>query len=66
MTLSFDAIATLDDICLEADGSWFAVKLEKKATGIAQDGAGVIATPQRSGASFAILTYGLLPGQPCV
>lgn len=44
-----DAVATLDDIGLEGDGARPAVQLEKQAAGIAEDGAGFIATPERSG-----------------
>lgn len=55
-----DAIATLDDICLEGDGTWAAMQLEKQATGIAEDCARFIAPPKRSGGGLAILAGRLL------
>lgn len=53
------AVAALDDVCLERDGSWAAVKLEEKAACIAEDRTGFIAAPERSGAGGAVLADGL-------
>ena len=44
-----DAIARLDHVGLERDGTRAAVQLEEEAAGVAEDGAGLIATPERSG-----------------
>lgn len=54
-----DAIARLDHIGLERDGSWAAVKFEEEAAGIAEDGAGLIAAPERRGRGCAVLANGL-------
>jgi len=44
-----DAVARLDHVGLERDGTRAAVQLEEEAAGVAEDGAGLIATPERSG-----------------
>ena len=54
-----DAVAALDDIGLEGDGSWTAMQLQEQAAGVAEDGAGFIAAPERRGARCAVLAYGL-------
>ena len=40
-----DPVPALDDVCLEADGSWTSVKLEKESTSIAEHGAHLVASP---------------------
>jgi len=55
----FDAVAALDHVGLEADGSRAAVQLEKETAGVAEDGAGLIATPEGSGARAAVQADGL-------
>jgi hypothetical protein len=42
---SLDAVATLDDIGLETDGTRTTVQLEEETTSIAQDRAHLVATP---------------------
>jgi hypothetical protein len=42
---SLDAVAALDDIRLERNGSWSAVQLQKETAGVAEDGAGFITAP---------------------
>lgn len=54
-----DAIARLDHVGLERDGSWAAVEFEEEAAGIAEDGAGLVAAPERCGGGCAVLTDGL-------
>jgi len=49
LTSNFHAVARLNNICLETDRSRRAMKLEEEATSIAQHGAHLIATPERSG-----------------
>ena len=49
LTCSFDAVTGLYNICFQADGSRRAMELEEEATGIAQDCAGLITTPEWSG-----------------
>lgn len=39
------AVATLDHVGLERDWSWTAMKLEEEAAGIAEYGAGLVASP---------------------
>lgn len=56
----FDAIAALDDICLERNRAWATVQLEKQATGVAEHGARLIASPERSGGGLTVLAGGLL------
>lgn len=51
---SLDAVAALDDIGLERDGSRAAVQLQEEPAGVAEDGARFIATPERSGACRAV------------
>ena len=58
-THSLDAVAALDNVCLEGNGPRPAVQLEEQAAGIAEDGAGLVATPQRSGGRLTILADGL-------
>lgn len=55
-----DAIATLDDVCLERDRTWAAMQLEKQATGIAENSARFIASPERSSGGLTVLAGGLL------
>ena len=50
-----DAIPALDDIGLQRDGTRTAVQLQKETTGIAEDGARLIAPPERGGAGGAVL-----------
>ena len=57
---ALDAVATLDNICLQAYRSWTTVQLEEEATGIAQNRADFVAPPERCGRRGAILTSGLL------
>jgi hypothetical protein len=59
LTCDLDSITTLDDIGLEADGTWTAVEFQKKPTSIAQYGTALIASPQGGGAGAAVLTYWL-------
>lgn len=54
-----DAIATLDDVCLERDGTGAAVQLEEEAAGVAEDGARLVAAPERRGRRLAVLAGGL-------
>jgi hypothetical protein len=54
-TARLDAVAALDDVRLERDGPWAAMQLQEEAAGIAQDGAGFIASPQRRGARGTVL-----------
>jgi hypothetical protein len=54
-----DAIAAFDHIRLERNGPRAAMELEVQATGIAQYGTRLIATPQGRGGCAAILTCGL-------
>ena len=54
-----DAIARLDHVGLERNGSWASVELEEEAAGIAEDGAGLIATPERGRRGCAVLADGL-------
>lgn len=54
-----DAIARLDHVGLERDGSWAAVEFEEEAAGIAEDGAGLVAAPERCGGGCAVLADGL-------
>jgi hypothetical protein len=56
LTGGLDAIPALDDIGLEADGSRAAVELQEEATGIAENRAGLVAAPERSGAGGTVLT----------
>lgn len=42
---SLDAVAALDNVCLETDGTRTAVQLEEETTSIAQDRAHLVATP---------------------
>jgi hypothetical protein len=42
---SLDAIATLDNVRLETDGTRTTVQLEEETTSIAQDRAHLVATP---------------------
>jgi hypothetical protein len=63
---SLDAVAALDDIGLEGDGSRAAMQLQKETAGVAEHGTCLIASPKRCSARRAVLTYGLQAGQPCV
>lgn len=54
-----DAVAALDDIGLEGDGSWAAMQLQEQAAGVAQNGAGFITAPERCSARCAVLAYRL-------
>ena len=40
-----DAVAALDDVGLQRDGTRAAVQLQKEAAGVAEDGAGLVASP---------------------
>lgn len=42
---SLDAVAALDNVCLETDGTRTAMQLEEEAASIAQDRAHLVATP---------------------
>ena len=53
-------IAALDDIGLERDWPWSAVQLQKETAGIAENGARLIATPERGGARRTVLTLRLI------
>lgn len=50
-----DAIARLDHVGLERDGTWATVEFEEEAAGIAEDGAGLVAAPERCGGGCAVL-----------
>ena len=52
---SLDAVAALDDICLEAYRSGPAMKFQEQATGVAQHGTDLIASPERRRRRGAIL-----------
>jgi len=54
-----DAVARLDHVRLERDGTRAAVQFEEEAAGVAEDGAGLIAAPEGSGRGGAVLTDGL-------
>jgi uncharacterized membrane protein YcjF (UPF0283 family) len=54
-----DAIARLYHVGLERDGSWAAVELEEEAAGVAEDGAGLVAAPERCRGGCAVLADGL-------
>ena len=54
-----DAIARLDHVGLERDGSWAAVEFEEEAAGIAEDGAGLVAAPEGCRGGCAVLANGL-------
>lgn len=54
-----DAIAALDHIGLEGDGSGATVKLEEETAGIAEDAAGLVTSPQRCRRGTTVLTDGL-------
>ena len=40
-----DAVTALDDVGLQRDGARAAVQLQKEAAGVAEDGAGLVASP---------------------
>ncbi len=54
-----DAIARLDHVGLERDGSWAAVEFEEEAAGVAEDGAGLVAAPEGCRGGCAVLANGL-------
>jgi hypothetical protein len=56
---SLDAIARLYHVGLERDGSWAAVEFEEEAAGVAEDGAGLVAAPERCRRGCAVLADGL-------
>lgn len=57
------AVAALDNIGLEADGSRATVKLQEQTASIAKDGASFIASPERRCARAAVLADGLVMGE---
>ena len=54
-----DAIARLYHVGLERDGSRAAVEFEEEATSVAEDGAGLVAAPERRRGGRAVLADGL-------
>ena len=54
-----DAIARLDHVGLERDGSWAAMEFKEEAAGVAEDGAGLVAAPEGCRGGCAILADGL-------
>lgn len=60
LSRGLDAVPALDHIGLEAYRARTAVQLEEQAAGVAQDGANLIAAPERGGAGGAVLADGLL------
>lgn len=62
-TAGLNAVATLDDISLERDRSRSAVQLQEEAAGIAENGARLIASPERRSACGAVLADRLIDGQ---
>ena len=56
---SLDAIARLYHVGLERDGSGAAVEFEEEATSVAEDGAGLVAAPERRRGGCAVLADGL-------
>jgi hypothetical protein len=61
-----DAVAALDDICLERDGSRSAVQLQEEAAGVAENRTCLIAAPERCCARSAVLAHRLDAGQRLV
>lgn len=55
----FDAVARFDHVGFERDGARSAVQFEEEAAGIAEDGAGFVASPERCGGGGAVLAHGL-------
>jgi hypothetical protein len=53
------AVARLDHVGLEGDGSWAAVEFEEEAAGVAEDGSGLIAAPEGCRRGGTVLTNGL-------
>lgn len=60
LTRSLDAVPALDHVRLEAYRARAAVQLEEQATGVAEDGTDLIASPERSGAGGAVAALGNL------
>jgi hypothetical protein len=54
-----DTIARLDHVGLERDGSWAAVELKEETAGVAENGAGLVAAPERCRGGCAVLADGL-------
>jgi hypothetical protein len=54
-----DTVARLDHVGLERDGSWAAVELKEETAGVAENGAGLVAAPERCRGGCAVLADGL-------
>jgi len=54
-----DAIARLNHVGLERNGSWTAVEFEEEAAGVAEDRAGLITAPEGCRGGCAVLADGL-------